>query len=1389
VQWIRNAKINSKLLLMILLPMLGLLYLSISAIYEHVNELSEMNKLETLVTLEVSMNDLIHEVQRERSLVSGYIGNKTASKQSSIFEQRKLTDDKTNSLRGRVKSSNLAAISNEFSKNVSDAVAKLDRMAALRTLMDQDKITESEALAYYLDVMDSFFQSMETENKSGTNKQISDMLASYILFSKSKFAVSKERGQLYNALVDNKVTVATVQQIAVVEGEQNIYYTVSSAFATAKARNLYQTIVKGPVIDEIKSMIQQVQTGDLSQPLGINPDRWFNLMSNRIDLLKQVEDGLADELLLTMAAIKKGATESLVYVVILNIIILLVSILVIVVISRMMVAQIRILKNSTELILLGEMNMELDVTTRDEFGDLMGAFNQMVASFREVIQQADRISLGEYEQTISPRSDRDQLSVALIRMLEALKQTTAENERQFWLKTQIARLTGAAQGVVTLQLLGSMLISEISQLVEAGQGILYVKEMKNNEFAGSYILMGSYAFKERKHVTNRIMPGDGLVGQCVLEKKPLLLTQVPGDYIQIRSGLGEATPLEILVLPILFEDEVLAVIELASFKSFTSIQHDLLEQLSSTLGVVLQSVNSRQRTEELLLESQLLTEELQTQQEELRTSNEELEEQTQILRQSEEKMKIQSEELQAINEELEEKTNYLEVQKADIEKQNQFIQLSKQDLEEKAHELELASQYKSEFLANMSHELRTPLNSLLILAKSLASNDEGNLSEDQIESAKIIYSGGLDLLTLINDILDLSKVEAGKLSISMEDVSVDAILNTLQYQFNHVAKDKGLQFVIERDNGVPQWLRTDSQRTEQILKNLLSNAFKFTSSGSVTLQVSFVDTVTNAQNSSPSNRSMLAFSVIDTGIGIPENKQRAIFEAFQQADGTTSRKYGGTGLGLTISRELAKLLGGEIHMQSIEGQGSRFTLYLPQRDAGIEAPGSDTKHRGFQHSYAAAPEPPVHEPVSSEALVASAAAEEHGDFPPIKFFLADDRELIRSPSEEKVILIVEDDLQFAKILMNLIRKKGFKCLAAGDGFSALQLAKQYIPSAILLDLGLPDMDGLKVLDHLKYHNETRHIPVHIVSGKEKKPDSLQRGAIGYLSKPISSEDIDSVFSKIENVLDEHIQQVLVVEDDPGNQKAIHELLKHKQVEIHSVYTGVEALDRLKSQRFDCVILDLKLPDMTGFEMLQQLVAEEGDNPVPPIIINTGKDLSQEEFKELNHFTDSIVIKGANSPDRLLDEVSLFLHSVHKLLPPEQKERIRMVRDSDESLKGRKILLVDDDLRNTFALSKILRKHGLDVIMADNGKMALDKLESETGIELVIMDIMMPIMDGYEAISRIRTLPEFHSLPIIALTAKAMAGDREKCIERGANDYMTKPLDTDKLLSLIRVWLV
>ena len=746
----------------------------------------------------------------------------------------------------------------------------------------------------------------------------------------------------------------------------------------------------------------------------------------------------------------------------------------------------------------------------------------------------------------------------------------------------------------------------------------------------------------------------------------------------------------------------------------------------------------------------------------------ELEKSEEELKMQQEELKASNEEIEASNEELEEKTKALEEQNAQIQQQSEELSESKRLIEEKANEVERASKYKSEFLANMSHELRTPLNSLLILAKLLASNKEGNLTDEQIEEAQVIHNGGLELLGLINDILDLSKVEAGKLTVAVEDVALDSVVGRMRQQFAPVSRDKGVAFPITISEDLPATLHTDTQRVEQILKNLLSNAFKFTEQGSVTLEVRRPDRDVELQRSSLDHRNAIAFSVIDTGIGIEPSKFKDIFEAFQQEDGSIDRHYGGTGLGLTIARKFAHMLGGEIHVASQKGKGSRFTLVLPvtlvrlgteevptvSEDAALEISRTELK-------------------TMPKTLMAE--------------FIPDDRRQI--DDKDKVLLIVEDDPAFAATLIKIARKRGYKCLAAGDGKTALVLAVEEPVTAILLDLKLPDIDGMHVLDQLKHNLRTRHIPVHIISGREEgSAVPLRKGAIGYLMKPVEREAIDGALIKIESLLQSEIKHVLVVEDDEKTQIAVKNLLKKKDIRITIAGRGSEAFEQLADTRFDCVILDLQLPDMTGFEWLERIEKEAGEKEIPPIIIYTARELTEQENRQLSRYTGSIVIKGARSPERLLDEVTLFLHSVESTLSSDQQEIIRMQHNPDKVLQGRTLLLTDDDLRNTFALSKLLRKHGMNIVIADNGQMALDKLKENRSIELIIMDIMMPVMDGYQAMREIRALKSFGEVPIIALTARAMPEEQEKCMAAGANDYLTKPVDIERLLTLLRVLL-
>jgi CheY-like chemotaxis protein/signal transduction histidine kinase len=773
-----------------------------------------------------------------------------------------------------------------------------------------------------------------------------------------------------------------------------------------------------------------------------------------------------------------------------------------------------------------------------------------------------------------------------------------------------------------------------------------------------------------------------------------------------------------------------------------------------TLAIWLYQRNRAQSREQMLLymaELEKREEELKVQQEELRASNEEIE---------------------ASNGELEEKTRALEDQNARILQQSQELEQTKRLIEEKAGELEQSSKYKSEFLANMSHELRTPLNSLLILARSLAANEEGNLTEEQVEEAKVIHNGGLELLGLINDILDLSKVEAGKISIIQEDVYVSGITKRLSQQFDPVAKQNGVAFHIITSDNTPDILHTDGQRVEQIIKNLLSNAFKFTPSGTVTLQIREADEDVEFQRASLSADNAIAFAVIDTGIGIDESKFKDIFEAFQQEDGSIDRHYGGTGLGLTIARKFAHILGGEIHIKSKKGEGSTFTLFLPLSGAARAAKDAASVGESM---------PP---PAAQGDGAISIGTMPRG---PLRVFIPDDRHEIGA--DDRVLLIIEDDREFATILMKIARKRGYKCLAAGDGKSGLLLATEQKVTAIILDLRLPDMEGMRVLDQLKDDLRTRHIPVHIITGVENlEAQTLNKGAIGYLTKPVESRDIEGAFARIDGLLRADIKKVLVVEDDEKAQMAIQSLLKQANIEIIAARTGTAALAEMQKSAFDCIILDLKLPDMTGFEWLQIVEDKVGEGEAPPIVVYTAKELSEEENRQLSRHTGSIVIKGASSSERLLDEVTLFLHSVESSLTKDQQAMIRMRHDPDRALQNRTIMLVDDDMRNTFALSKLLKKHGMNVLIADNGQMALDLLKEHKRTELVIMDIMMPVMDGYQAIREIRSRKALRNLRIIALTARAMPEEQERCIAAGADDYLVKPVDVDRLLTLLRVWL-
>jgi signal transduction histidine kinase/HAMP domain-containing protein/DNA-binding response OmpR family regulator len=968
--------------------------------------------------------------------------------------------------------------------------------------------------------------------------------------------------------------------------------------------------------------------------------------------------------------------------------------------------------------------------------DLTGNVNLLAANLttqvRAIAEVATAVTKGDLTRSIQveTRGEVAQLKDNINTMISNLRETTESNREQDWLKTNLAKFTGMLQGQRELNTVGQMLLSELAPLVHAQQGAIY--HLTGTEDDARLNLLCSYAHAAGVEPPNAIRPGEGLAGQCALEKKGILLTEVPPDFVTISSSLGRASNLSVVVLPVLFEGQTKAVIELATLNAFTPASLAFLELLTQSIGVVFNTIEATMRTEGLLKQSQQLTVELQSGQAEL----------------------------QKTNEQLATKAKLLAEQNAEVERKSAEVETARRALEEKAEELALTSKYKSEFLANMSHELRTPLNSILILSQQLAGNSSGNLSPKQIEFSRNINSSGSDLLNLINDILDLSKIESGTVTVDVEPISFGGVLDNLNRSFRHVAEAKNLPFRIEAAVDLPRTLDTDSKRLQQILKNLLSNAVKFTTQGHVELRVGMANYGWSPDHPVLRNApTVVSFAVEDTGIGVAPEKQRLIFEAFQQADAGTSRKYGGTGLGLAISRELAALLGGEIKLASVPGEGSTFTLYLPLHYAG--------------------PDSIKAQPRGAEAISRAVLPPEREEQVP------DDRDEIQEG--DATLLIVEDDPHYARVLLGMARDKGFKGIVTSKGTLGLSLARQFLPTAITLDVFLPDMLGWTVLNNLKHDPSTRHIPVQIISADEQNRHGLSHGAFSCLVKTPTTDGLEAAFNRIVNFTAPRTKRLLVVEDNEIERESIVQLLGYDDIETVAVATGREALETMKSGTVDCVVLDLRLPDMTGFELLELVEAEPALADVP-VVVFTGKDLSAEEERRLRLAAKSIILKDVQSPERLLDETALFLHRVITDLPDDKQRMLERLHRSNEALRGRKILVVDDDARNIFALTSLLENQEMEVIPATNGRDAIEIIKNTDDLGIVLMDIMMPEMDGYETIREIRKMPEFRTLPILALTARAMKGDREKCLDAGASDYIAKPVNTDQLLSLMRVWL-
>src|SRR5476649_264341 len=953
------------------------------------------------------------------------------------------------------------------------------------------------------------------------------------------------------------------------------------------------------------------------------------------------------------------------------------------------------------------------------------------------------------------RRDMLALSESYSDSLKRQQKNAERLEHVAWLRNGQSELAEQVLGQLTLNMLGRNILQFFAQYLGSAVAALYVRQEH-----GGLKRVASYGFsRDQEQHEQSICAGEGVVGQAAQQDKLITLDDVPSDYFKVSSGLGDGSPRSVLVVPTSNDDQVNGVIELGFLRALTVRDTEFLELIADNVGTSIEAARYRQRLQEVLAETQQLNEELQVQQEELRTANEELEEQSRILKESQVHLETQQAELEQTNEQLAEQSQALADQRDALDRNNADLNVAQIELEARAEELQRSRKSKSEFLANMSHELRTPLNSSLILAKLLAENPAQNLTGEQVKFAESIYSAGNDLLKLINDILDMSKVEAGKLDMRPENSSVARLVEGLRGMFQPLAADKKLEFHVELQAGAPTMLFTDRQRLEQILKNLLSNAVKFTEQGQVSLSVS----------RAPGEG--IAFTVRDSGIGIAPDQQESIFEAFRQADGTTNRRYGGTGLGLSISRDLATLLGGYISVSSEPGKGSVFTLVLPEQYVEREE-GATPVEQPRQVVAAPAPKPIAVSPLPE------ADAKQIPQF-------ADDRE--KAPFTTRCILVVEDEPNFARILFDLAHELGYHCLVAHGADEGYSLAEQYIPDAILLDMRLPDHSGLTVLQRLKEHAGTRHIPVHVISVEDRVEAAMHMGAVGYAVKPTTREELKDVFARLEAKLTQKVKRVLLVEDDDLQRDSIARLIGDDDIEITDVGYAQAALDLLRDNVYDCMIIDLKLPDMLGNDLLKHMATED-IRSFPPVIVYTGRNLTRDEEADQLKYSRSIIIKGARSPERLLDEVTLFLHKVESQLSNERQKMLKTARSRDRVFEGRKILVVDDDVRNIFALTSALEHKGAIVEVGRNGHEAIAKLNEVEDIDLVLMDVMMPEMDGYEATIEIRKDPRWRKLPIIAVTAKAMKDDQERCLQAGSNDYLAKPIDLDRLFSLIRVWL-
>jgi CheY-like chemotaxis protein/HAMP domain-containing protein/putative methionine-R-sulfoxide reductase with GAF domain len=1322
------------------------MYFLVSDVLDKISKKRNIRRIYNDVQEIEKISDIIHNLMEERSYSISYLVSGGKEEKAELLVQRMETDKAITTykqlLLSQKKNKDVKALTGlpDLRNGVSQLTADVDTLARRYAIMSI--ILTDDGNITYRNVRDP---------------DIRNLIESHLYLLNAKGYLGQLRMRLHLALLNKGFrNRAEYAEFARLRGkfENNIdRYYKNGAPAQIAALNV---LLNNPSVALTKKLIDSVfKNPDATATLPV--ETWRNNVTEYLNGLKRLENQSTLETRLLAQEKQTAISAALSRAVIIVIVVIGLITLLLYLVIRSIVDSLRVIQTAADRIALGETGLTVPASSRDEIGDLAKSFNKLINVSKEYTLVADTIGKGDYSPQVVIRSEADLLGKALENMKNNLSSLSIETANRTWLLKGSGDLNDILRGEKTVEELSQQIISMLTVCLKGQVGAIYIAENDHLE------LVSSYAFSYRKGNTNLIQLGEGLVGQAALEKKPIIFADIPSDYLKVNSGLGHVTPKSILVYPFLYDNNVKGVIEIGSVHEISDLNMELLKIVSESIGIAINSSQSRTRLKELLEETQRQAEELEAQQEELKQTNEELSEKTDMLERSEAELRAQQEELQQTNEELEEKANLLEEQKEKLE-------LAKLDVEGKAKELEATSKYKSEFLANMSHELRTPLNSILILSQLLMENKNQSLSQKDIEFAANIHNSGTDLLNLINEILDLSKVEAGKVEIEIEPVPVSEIVHSMKRMFTEVARNKNIDFRINCEEAhFPSPIYTDHQRLEQILRNLLSNAFKFTDrDGNITVNMDVKAPDAFIRNGKLRSLPEVAvFSVTDTGIGIPESKQGIIFEAFQQADGSTKRKFGGTGLGLSISRELAGALGGEIHLSSEEGKGSTFTLYLPLQ---FDVEGITKGERNIE----------IIKPVEKKAepVIPTHVPSPHKE-------AEDDRYHIRET--DKTILIIEDDEPFAKVLLDIAREKGYKGIMAHQGNTGLSLARYYRPDAIILDMKLPVLDGSEVLRLLKNDPELRHIPVQIMSGYDRRKEGLELGAFDFIRKPLTHDAVQGAFERMEDFMSRKLKKLLVVEDNPQQNKAIRELIGNGDIKSFAAYTGQEAYNMLQDEKFDCIIIDLGLPDMSGFELMEKIKESDELNRIP-IIVYTGRDMNKEEARKLEKLANTVVLKTSNSKERLLDETALFLHRVESKLPKEKQQIIRKLHRTEEVLKSKKVLIVDDDMRNIYSLTNVLEEEGMKCYVAENGRVALEMLNKHSDIEIVLMDVMMPEMDGYEATRAIRKMETYNKVPIIALTAKAMKGDREKCLEAGMSDYVSKPVNIEQLLSLMRVWL-